>query len=242
MRHLDVLEEDLARDRGAHGQLVDRLASVMPRIVFRSSRKRRCSSSRARPTSWRHREHVATGALVTTFGPRSTSDRRAARARGKVGTSEPASARSWRRWRRARRGAPARVALAQFVAAVLEMKCVPSATACPAAATDSEPRASSSASRQYVVMSASAPPYFSDSAAPASPAPRCAGRARRELARSSSACAAGATSASTKRATLLRSLLVAREGDHVVVATASAPLPRSPRGFDVDTLADDHDT
>src|SRR5260370_19290783 len=70
---------------------------------------------------------------------------------------------------------------------------------------------------------------------------------------SSSACAAGATSASTKRATLLRksswsrvkaimssSPAPARRERAMRGASAPPPAPRR-GGFDVDTLADDHD-
>src|ERR1700682_3253341 len=64
--------------------------------------------------------------------------------------------------------------------------------------------------------------------------------------RSSSACAACATSASTKRATLLRksswSRVKAIMPSSRAIRGASAPLPAQRRGgFDVDTLADDHD-
>src|SRR5467141_1631021 len=62
--------------------------------------------------------------------------------------------------------------------------------------------------------------------------------------RSSSACAAGATSASTKRATLLRKSSWSRVKAIMPRAGrgASAPPPaQRGGGFDVDTLADDHD-
>src|SRR5207248_1689720 len=60
--------------------------------------------------------------------------------------------------------------------------------------------------------------------------------------RSSSACAAGATSASTKRATLLRKSSWSRVKAIMSSPPASAPPPAQGRGgFDVDTLADDHD-
>src|SRR6267378_6072260 len=63
--------------------------------------------------------------------------------------------------------------------------------------------------------------------------------------RSSSACAAGATSASTKRATLLRKSSWSRVKAIMPRASrgaSSAPPPaQRGGGFDVDTLADDHD-
>src|SRR5437879_4886834 len=61
--------------------------------------------------------------------------------------------------------------------------------------------------------------------------------------RSSSACAAGATSASTKRATLLRKSSWSRVKAIMPSSPAASAPPSAQRrgGLDVDTLADDHD-